>query len=98
MKNVLPAVISRSLASILLISALFAFHGCATISPFDQYAYSQTTSVKVEALNVMDQAMNDYASHENEVKDVELRLAQRVAELERRLGDAGAPSLAAPKS
>ena len=39
---------------------------CATISNFDQYAYTQTTSVKVDALNLMSFAVEDYKLHEKE--------------------------------
>jgi hypothetical protein len=43
---------------------------CATISKYDQYAYSQATSIKVDALNVMDLATNSYKEHEPEVRNV----------------------------
>jgi len=42
--------------------------GCApTLSLYDQYAYTQTTSIKVDVLNLMDLATEDYQSH---VKDI----------------------------
>lgn len=44
--------------------------GCATISGFDQYAYTQATSIKVDALNVMSMANEDYADHLQDVSGV----------------------------
>jgi hypothetical protein len=61
-------VFFRSRYSFLLLSVfLFA---CATISKYDQYAYSQATSIKVDALNVMDLATNSYEEHQAEVQNV----------------------------
>jgi hypothetical protein len=49
---------------------------CATISTFDQYAYTQTTSLKVDALNVMAHATDDYALHGEEVKNISTSLSK----------------------
>ncbi len=43
---------------------------CSTISRFDQYAYSQATSIKVDALNLMDSAIEPYAQHQTSVASV----------------------------
>jgi len=47
--------------------ALSIICGCKlftpTISAYDQYAYTQTTSLKVDVLNMMDSAIDDYQSH-----------------------------------
>lgn len=51
---------------------------CATISAFDQYAYTQTTSLKVDALNVMAHATDDYTLHAEEVKTVSTSLSKIV--------------------
>lgn len=40
---------------------------CATISTFDQYAYTQATSIKVDALNLMSRATDDYTLHTADV-------------------------------
>jgi hypothetical protein len=53
-----------------LLPLFFLITGCASISHYDQYIYTQTTSVKVDALNVMDLATEDFASHQQEVKQV----------------------------
>jgi hypothetical protein len=45
--------------------------GCSpAISMFDQYAYIQTTSIKVDALDLMQLATTDYTLHEKEVYDL----------------------------
>lgn len=44
--------------------------GCATISKFDQYAYTQTTSIKVDALNMMNSATEPYELHKADVLKV----------------------------
>lgn len=67
------------------VAALFtiiAMVGCATISPFDQYAYAQTTSLKVEAMNLMDKATDDYKNHVAEVDDVNTKF-QKAYEYEK---------------
>lgn len=47
---------------------------CVSISPFDQYAYAQTTSVKVDALNLMDLAKNDFSLHQADVLEFRTRM------------------------
>jgi hypothetical protein len=44
--------------------------GCSTISRFDQYAYSQATSIKVDALGIMDSATGNYGLHQPVVEKV----------------------------
>lgn len=51
----------------IMIELLFLLSGCATISQFDQYSYAQATSIKIDALNIMDSAINDYQLHKPEV-------------------------------
>ena len=54
----------------LFVAALLWLSSCATISVFDQYAYAQTTALKVDALNLMDKATATYASQEEAIKAV----------------------------
>lgn len=54
----------------ILAGMMAVFFGCATISQFDQYAYTQVTSVKVDAMNIMDSATGDYLLHKAEVMKV----------------------------
>ena len=41
--------------------SMVLYSSCATISRFDEYAYTQVTSVKVDALAIMDSATTPYA-------------------------------------
>ena len=40
------------------------------MSTYDQFAYAQTTSLKVDVLNLIDQSNESYASHQKEVDEV----------------------------
>jgi len=47
---------------------IFILNGCASlISPFNQTAYEYATSLKVEALALMDKATEPYTNHQEEV-------------------------------
>lgn len=57
--------------------------GCASsMSVFDQYAYTQVTSVKVDALNVIDLGTEDYAKHKQEADAVQTQM-QKAYEYEK---------------
>ncbi len=71
----------RSLVAAFII-VLLGYSGCVTISPFDQYAYAQTTSIKVDALNLMDLANDDFSKHQSGVMEFETRL-RKVYEYEK---------------
>lgn len=73
---------SNRIKNISIIFAIFSFIGCASISYFDQYAYIQTTSLKVDALSIMDLAKDDYNTHEKTVQEFQIKL-QKVYEYER---------------
>ncbi|HUZ58273.1 MAG TPA: hypothetical protein VMU83_05780 [Hanamia sp.] len=49
-------------------------YGCATISNFDQYAYTQATSIKVDAMNTMSLATDKYADHLQEIANVQTEM------------------------
>ncbi|MUU76932.1 hypothetical protein GN138_00610 [Winogradskyella sp. HL2-2] len=53
---------------------------------FDQYSYQQAISIKVESLNLMDEAVNDYLAHETEVRTLQLDL-QKMVEYEKNKPD-----------
>lgn len=70
MKRSTPSI--KWLYSFLL---LFLLAGChRLIAPFDQYAYTQTTSLKVDVLNLMDKSTEPYAKHEKEAEEVVSKL------------------------
>jgi len=62
------------LRNLTMLIVLFSFSACATISSFDQYAYMQTTSLKVDALNTMDLATMEYVSNEKTVLELQTKL------------------------
>ena len=57
----------KSIRSAPFLLLLLAAAGCSTISKFDQYAYTQATSLKVDALNVMGHATEPYQNHKTDV-------------------------------
>lgn len=53
--------------------------GCSPLmSTFDQTAYTQATSIKVDALNLMDEATENYSTHETEVKTIQLQIDKAI--------------------
>lgn len=62
---------------------LFLICGCgSSIALFDQYAYRQTISIKVDALNIMDSAVEDYGVHQQEIQRVNIEI-QKMTEYEK---------------
>lgn len=62
----------------LLFPLLLLFSCSPTISTFDQTAYMQVTSLKVDALDLMDKATENYTSHESEVKAIQLAIDKAI--------------------
>lgn len=70
-------------AFVLFLCCFVLLAGCSpTIALFDQYAYTQTTSIKVDALNLMDSATEEYSSHRQEVAKVNVEI-QKIIEYEK---------------
>lgn len=67
---------------LLLVTFFISFLGCASISQFDQYAYVQTTSLKVDALEIMDLAIDDFETHSAKVLELKSNI-QKVYEYEK---------------
>jgi hypothetical protein len=59
---------------IALLIPLFWLNSCKTIAVFDQQAYFQTTTLKVEALKVMDKAVENYADHASLIGDITMKI------------------------
>ena len=55
-----------------LFVALIFLAGCSTIAPFSQKAYEQATSLKVDALAVMDKASEPYSNQKQSVEALKL--------------------------
>lgn len=49
-------------------------NGCSTIAQYDQVAYQQATSLKVDALNLMANATEPYATHAQAVAELMVRV------------------------
>lgn len=62
--------------------ALSITTGCATISVYDQYAYTQTVNLKVDSLAVMDNADKNYNDQEQKVNELMLNV-QKAYEYEK---------------
>jgi hypothetical protein len=67
---------------LLAVSLVGLFASCATISRFDQYSYTQSTSIKVDALNVMGLASDSFRLHQPEVAQITTSL-QKMYEYEK---------------
>lgn len=50
------------------------FFGCSTISQYSQYAYMQSVNLKVDSMNVMKEASENYGIHEGEIKELMTRV------------------------
>ena len=61
----------EKMLSRLVLLLLLVITGCSTISKFDQYAYTQATSLKVDALNVMGHATEPYQDHKADIIKVQ---------------------------
>lgn len=59
---------------ILPIPLLLALFACSYISPYSHFAYQQATSLKVEALALMDQATDLYENYETEIKELKSKI------------------------
>ncbi len=49
---------------------------CTTISQFDQQSYNSATSIKVDALNLMDSAINSYTSQQVRINFVTAEISK----------------------
>ncbi len=58
----------------LLLPALALVAACTTISGYDQTAYSQVVSAKVDALALMDKATSPYSQNQKNVEAVTLEM------------------------
>ena len=71
-----------------LLVVVLSFAACATISSFDQYAYAQTTSLKVDAINTMSMATGNYSTNEKTVQELQTKL-QKAYEYEKHRSNNG---------
>ena len=58
----------------ILLPLLFLLNSCVSTASFDQYAYAQTTAVKVEAIDLMSNATQNVSGFTDQIRDVDLKL------------------------
>ncbi len=59
----------------LLLLLLLFFSACSPlISRYNEYAYQQTTSLKVDALLVMDMAVDSFSTHQKELAALQVKV------------------------
>lgn len=58
----------------IIIVTFFLLTSCITTSQFDQHAYIQTTSLKVDAINLMNLAENDFTSNRKQIQTVIIQM------------------------
>lgn len=58
----------------ILVSLLVLLMGCTSIAPYNQRAYEQATSLKVDALNLMDKALQPYANHKHQIDILKINI------------------------
>ncbi len=54
------------------LSLFIIFTACSTIDVFNQRAYEQATSIKVDALSLIDKATDSYDNHKDEIYQLKL--------------------------
>ena len=59
---------------ITVVLAFLFYLGCNYIAPYNQHAYEQTTSLKVEALSLIEKASKPYSDYEKEIEQFKLRM------------------------
>jgi hypothetical protein len=65
-----------------LLLLIVCFYACSPlISRYNEYVYQQTTSLKVDALKVMDLAADSFATHKAELTELQTRI-EKVYEYE----------------
>jgi len=65
-----------------MVVVLLSSASCVSISSFDQHAYIQTTSLKVDGINLMGLAVDDFSTHQTEVRAYQSDL-QKIYEYEK---------------
>jgi len=80
-----PVLFFKALCLCTVITIVSFGIGCGpTIALYDQYSYTQATSVKVDALNVVAMGTQDYASHQKDVTALTLEM-QKIYEYDKHL-------------
>ncbi len=68
-------IINQKLSSLWLILSISAVTGCSSlIDKYDQVAYQNATSIKVESLALMDKATSSYSDNETAVDELIIKV------------------------
>lgn len=76
------AILSKRVFMVTLLMVIISCTACVSISSFDQYAYAQTTSIKVDAQDIMDLAKDDFSLHQSSVREFQTKI-RKVYEYEK---------------
>lgn len=68
--------LTKRAMAFIAIGTLLLASSCATISKFDQYSYTQATSLKVDAMNVMSMATDSFKMHNADVAQLRTDLSK----------------------
>ncbi|MGV8877492.1 MAG: hypothetical protein ACOH2A_00540 [Sphingobacteriaceae bacterium] len=66
--------ISKCLRTLVILVTIINIQACATIGQYDQSAYAQTISLKVDALSLIDKATDSYDGHVEAIDMFNLKL------------------------
>jgi len=68
-------IIIKKLSALCLILSIFAVTGCSSlIDKYDQVAYQNATSIKVESLALIDKATSPYSDNETDVDELIIKV------------------------
>ena len=85
-KTVLKPFSVKSILGIAFIAMVLVSCNSLKTAVFDQYSYQQAISIKVESLNLMDEAAGLYTEHVSDIETLQLDL-QKIVEYEKNKPD-----------
>ncbi len=66
--------VAKSTSRFIPLFLMLCLAACSHISPFSPFAYEQSTSLKVESLDLMSKATEPYADHKNEIEALRIKV------------------------
>lgn len=75
-KSSIPTVLRMSAKAVTLVAILLISAGCSTISKYNETSYQYATSLKPEALMLMDKATEEYSQHVSDAEALMLKMEQ----------------------
>ena len=71
--------IRNTFVILLIISCITSIIGCTVIATFDQKAYDQDIAIQTMSLQLMDNAVEDFNSHQDQVKTLRAEIDAAIA-------------------